>query len=128
VPSSKVKGTSIDPVTGEKVADAVIAQKVKVTTVKNKLGPPNRSVVLTIRYGSGVDNAFDLVDVGLKRGVLSRKSASSPIDIPGPTGEVVHSARSLQAAVDYLSEHPDIADHIEAILRDAIDGMTVDDE
>ena len=120
-PTSKVKGNTVDPVTGEAVSDAVIAQKVRVTTVKNKLGAPNRSVVLTIRYGSGVDNAFDLVDVGLKRGVLARKSASSPIEVPGPDGTVVHTARSLQGAVDYLSTHEDVAEHIESVLRDAIE-------
>jgi len=120
-PSAKVKGKGVDPVTGEEKPDAVIAQRVRVTTVKNKLGAPNRSVVLTIRYGSGVDNAFDLVDVGLKRGVLVRKSKTSPIDIPGPDGEVVHTARSLQDAIDYVSENQEVSDHIEAVLRAAIE-------
>lgn len=55
--------------------DKVIGNQTRVKVVKNKLAPPFREVCFDIMYGEGISKASELIEFGLKLGLL-KKSGS----------------------------------------------------
>ncbi len=55
-----------------KSGDEVHGSRTRVRVVKNKMAPPFREAEFDVRYGSGIDGAAELVDLGCERGVLDK--------------------------------------------------------
>ncbi len=55
-----------------KQGEAIIGNRVKVKVVKNKVAPPFRACEFDIMYNEGISLAGDLMDVGLKFGVMTK--------------------------------------------------------
>jgi len=53
-----------------KERDEVVGNQTRVKVVKNKLAPPFKSVEFDIMYGEGVSKVGELVDLGVKAGVV----------------------------------------------------------
>ncbi|MEK7666028.1 MAG: recombinase RecA [Patescibacteria group bacterium] len=62
-----------------KQAEQIIGNRVKVKVVKNKVAPPFRACEFDIMYNEGISLAGDLIDVGLKFGVVSKNGNSYSI-------------------------------------------------
>src|SRR3954471_20675586 len=65
----------IRPIGALKEADAVVGGRTRVKVVKNKMAPPFREAEFAIRWGTGIDAAADLLDMGVMLGVVEKSGA-----------------------------------------------------
>jgi recombination protein RecA len=90
--------------------DEVIGNQTKVKVVKNKVAPPFREVEFDILYGEGISKTGELLDLGVKGGIIE-KSGSWYSHDSQRIGQGRENARK------FLSDNPDIAQVIEAQVR-----------
>lgn len=96
-----------------KDGDKVIGADTKIKVVKNKVAAPHREAEVRILYGEGISREFDLLKVGGMRGILEK--SGTWISYKGERlGQGAENARM------FLVEHPDVADKIDAEVRDLI--------
>jgi recombination protein RecA len=55
-----------------KVGDTVVGSKTRVKVVKNKLARPFQEAEFEIRWGTGIDGPTDLLDYGMRAGVITK--------------------------------------------------------
>ena len=55
-----------------KSGDEIHGSRTRVRVVKNKLAPPFREAEFDVRYGTGIDNPAELIDLGCDRGVIEK--------------------------------------------------------
>ncbi|MBE6447461.1 MAG: recombinase RecA [Alphaproteobacteria bacterium] len=94
--------------------DEVIGNQVRVKVVKNKVAPPFRIVDFDIIYGEGISKTGELVDMGVKIGLIDKSGAWYSYN-----GEKIGQGR--EAAKAYLKTHPNIADSVEQGIRNNAD-------
>ncbi len=58
-----------------KNGDDAVGSRTRVKVVKNKMAPPFQEAEFELRWGSGIDGAADLLDLGLARGVVEKSGA-----------------------------------------------------
>jgi recombination protein RecA len=58
-----------------KNGDEVSGNRTRVKVVKNKLAPPFREAEFDVRYGSGIDRAAELIDMGVELGVIDKSGS-----------------------------------------------------
>ena len=90
--------------------DDVIGSQTRVKIVKNKVAPPFKVVDFDIMYGEGISKTGELIDLGVKAGIVEKAGAwfsykSKKI------------GQGRENAKIFLKEHPDIANEIEAKIR-----------
>ena len=90
--------------------DEVIGNQTKVKVVKNKVAPPFREVEFDILYGEGISKTGELLDLGVKGGIIE-KSGSWYSHDSQRIGQGRENARK------FLAANPDIAASIEAQVR-----------
>ena len=90
--------------------DDVIGSQTRVKIVKNKVAPPFKTVDFDIMYGEGISKTGELVDLGVKAGIVDKAGAWFSYN-----GEKIGQGR--ENAKTYLREHPDVADEIEKKIR-----------
>jgi len=90
--------------------DEVIGNQTRVKVVKNKVAPPFREVEFDILYGEGISKTGELLDLGVKGGIIE-KSGSWYSHDSQRIGQGRENARK------FLADNPDIAQTIEAQVR-----------
>jgi recombination protein RecA len=90
--------------------DEVIGNQTRVKVVKNKLAPPFKQVEFDIMYGEGVSKTGELIDLGVKAGVVEKSGAWFSYD-----SQRIGQGRENSKA--FLKQNPDIANRIEAAIR-----------
>ena len=90
-----------------KDGDKVVGNRTRVKVVKNKMAPPFREVEFDILYGEGISHEGDLVDLGAECGAVEKSGAWF-----GFEGDRIGQGR--ENAKQYLRDHPDVANRIEA--------------
>jgi recombination protein RecA len=90
-----------------KDGERVVGNRTRVKVVKNKMAPPFREVEFDIMYGEGVSHEGDLVDLGSECEAVEKSGAWFAFE-----GERIGQGR--ENAKQFLREHKDIADKIEA--------------
>src|SRR5262249_61852823 len=58
-----------------KERDEVVGNQTRVKVVKNKLAPPFKQVEFDIMYGEGVSKSGELIDLGVKAGVVEKSGS-----------------------------------------------------
>jgi recombination protein RecA len=94
-----------------KEKDEVVGNQTRVKVVKNKLAPPFRQVEFDIMYGEGISKMGELIDLGVKAGVVEKSGAWFSFDSQR-IGQGRNNARQ------FLLDHPDVAEALELKLRD----------
>lgn len=90
--------------------DDVIGSQTRVKIVKNKVAPPFKTVDFDIMYGEGISKTGELVDLGVKSGIIEKAGAWFSYN-----GEKIGQGR--ENAKKFLKDNPQIADEIEAKIR-----------
>ena len=88
----------------------IIGSRVRVKVVKNKLAPPFRQAEFDIMYGEGISREGELLDLGLKLGVIEKIGAWYSYQ-----DERLGQGRENSKA--FLKAHPEIAKEIEEKIR-----------
>ena len=88
----------------------VIGSQTRVKIVKNKVAPPFKVVDFDIMYGEGISKTGELIDLGVKSGIIEKAGAWFSYK-----GDKIGQGR--ENAKNFLREHPDIADEIEGKIR-----------
>jgi recombination protein RecA len=91
--------------------DEVVGNQTRVKVVKNKLAPPFRQVEFDIMYGEGISKVGELIDLGVKAGVVEKSGAWFSCDSQ-------RIGQGRENAKQFLRDHPDMADSIEKRVRD----------
>ena len=94
-----------------KKGDEVIGNETRVKVVKNKIAPPFKNVQFDILYGEGVSRHGELLDYGVRHGIVEKSGAWY-----GYGSDRIGQGRDN--ARRFLKEHPETADAIEATLRE----------
>jgi len=100
-----------------KEKDEVVGNLTKVKVVKNKVAPPFRVVEFDIMYGEGISKAGELIDLGVKSGIIE-KSGSWFSYNSQRIGQGKENAR------EYIKANPKVAAEIEAKIRAAAGTIT----
>ncbi len=93
-----------------KERDEVVGNQTRVKVVKNKLAPPFKQVEFDIMYGEGVSKVGELIDLGVKAGVVEKSGAWFSYDSQ-------RIGQGRENAKTFLKENPDMAAKIEAQVR-----------
>jgi recombination protein RecA len=93
-----------------KERDEVIGNQTRVKVVKNKLAPPFKQVEFDIMYGEGVSRTGELIDLGVKAGVVEKSGAWFSYNSQ-------RLGQGRENAKKFLTENAEIANEIELALR-----------
>jgi len=92
--------------------DEVVGNQTRVKVVKNKVAPPFKQVEFDIMYGVGISKTGELIDLGVKAGIVEKSGSWFSYD-----GSRIGQGR--EAAKTFLAANPDIAQSIEKAIREA---------
>jgi recombination protein RecA len=93
-----------------KERDEVVGNQTRVKVVKNKLAPPFKQVEFDIMYGEGVSKAGEIIDLGVKAGIVEKSGSWFSYDSQ-------RIGQGRENAKAFLRNNPDIASRIEAAIR-----------
>jgi recombination protein RecA len=92
--------------------DEVVGNQTRVKVVKNKLAPPFRQVEFDIMYGEGISKVGELIDLGVKAGIVEKSGAWFSHDSQ-------RIGQGRENAKQFLRDHKDVRETIEKKIRDA---------
>src|SRR5690242_10034299 len=93
-----------------KEREQVVGNQTRVKVVKNKVAPPFKQVEFDIMYGEGISKTGELVDLGVKAGIVEKSGAWFSFD-----GQRIGQGR--ENTKTFLKENPKIADTLERAIR-----------
>ena len=93
-----------------KEREETIGSQTRVKVVKNKVAPPFRVVEFDIMYGSGISKTGELVDLGIKAGLVEKSGSWFSYDSQ-------RIGQGRENAKQFLKENPEIAAKLEAAIR-----------
>ncbi|MEL6360290.1 MAG: recombinase RecA [Pseudomonadota bacterium] len=99
--------------------DEVVGNQTRVKVVKNKVAPPFRQVEFDIMYGEGISYTGELVDLGVKAGVVEKSGSWFSYN-----GERIGQGR--ENVKQFLKDHPEMANEIDQAVR-ANAGLVADE-
>ncbi len=94
-----------------KEREEVIGNQTRVKVVKNKVAPPFKQVEFDIMYGAGISKAGELIDLGVKAGVVEKSGAWFSYDSQ-------RLGQGRENAKAYLKSNPEAAARIEQAIRE----------
>jgi len=92
--------------------DEVVGNQTRVKVVKNKLAPPFKQVEFDIMYGEGISKMGELVDLGVKAGIVEKSGSWFSYDSQ-------RLGQGRENAKTFLMENPDVAGVIETSIRES---------
>ncbi|MEN2787948.1 recombinase RecA [Sphingomonas qilianensis] len=94
--------------------DEIIGNATRVKVVKNKVAPPFKQVEFDIMYGQGVSKIGEILDLGVKAGLVEKSGAWFSYDS-------VRIGQGRENSKTFLKEHPEICDRLELAIRTRTD-------
>ena len=88
----------------------IIGNRTRAKIVKNKVAPPFREAEFDIMYGEGISKVGELVDLGVKLDLVQKSGSWFSM------GDV-RLGQDRDAVKQYLKDHPEEADALEAEIR-----------
>ena len=99
--------------------EEIIGNQTRVKVVKNKVSPPFRVVEFDIMYGQGISKLGELIDIGVKSGIIDKSGAWFSYK-----GDKIGQGRENSKI--FLQENPKIASEIETLIRSKSDDLSED--
>jgi recombination protein RecA len=93
-----------------KKGDEIMGSETRVKVVKNKVAPPFRQADFDILYGEGISREGEIIELGSTHGMIEKSGAWYAYQ-GTKIGQGKDNARQ------YLKEHPEVAQEVEAALR-----------
>ena len=90
--------------------DEVVGNQTRVKVVKNKVAPPFKVVDFDIMYGEGVSKTGELIDLGVKGGIVEKSGAWFSYNS-------TRIGQGRENAKTFLKDNPAMAAEIEATIR-----------
>src|SRR6478672_10868290 len=90
--------------------DDIVGNTTRVKVVKNKVAPPFKQVEFDIMYGEGVSKVGEILDLGVKAGIVEKSGAWFSYDS-------VRIGQGRENSKTYLKENPDLMAKLEAAIR-----------
>ena len=90
--------------------DEVTGNSTRVKVVKNKVAPPFKQVEFDIMYGEGISKTGEILDLGVKAGLVEKSGAWFSYDS-------IRIGQGRENAKTWLKENPDQSDRLEAAIR-----------
>ena len=90
--------------------DEVVGNQTRVKVVKNKLAPPFKMVEFDIMYGEGISKMGELLDLGIKAGIVEKSGSWFSCDS-------VRIGQGRENAKQFLRENTEMAEDIERRIR-----------
>jgi len=107
VPTGRIDGRRSETL---KSGGEMIGNRTRAKVVKNKVAPPFREAEFDIMYGEGISKLGEMLDLGVKLDLVQKSGSWFNM------GEV-RLGQGRDAAKQYLRDHPDEADALEANIR-----------
>ncbi|WP_237216646.1 recombinase RecA [Falsiroseomonas oryziterrae] len=99
-----------------KERDTTTGNQTRVKVVKNKMAPPFRQVEFDIMYGEGISKVGELIDLGVKAGVVEKSGAWFSCDSQ-------RIGQGRENAKQFMRDNPDVADSVEKRIRAQANGL-----
>ena len=93
-----------------KEREEVVGNQTRVKVVKNKVAPPFKQVEFDIMYGEGVSKMGELIDLGVKAGVVEKSGAWFSYDS-------TRLGQGRENSKTFLKANPELAARIEEAIR-----------
>jgi recombination protein RecA len=93
-----------------KEREDIVGNTTRVKVVKNKVAPPFKQVEFDIMYGEGISRTGELVDLGVKAGIVEKSGAWFSYDS-------MRLGQGRENAKLFLKQNSEIADRIEQAIR-----------
>jgi len=94
----------------------VVGNQTRVKVVKNKVAPPFRVVEFDIMYGEGISKTGELLDLGVRAGVVEKSGSWFSYDSQ-------RIGQGRENGKQFLKDNPAVAQQIENAIR-AQSGLT----
>jgi recombination protein RecA len=92
----------------------VVGNRVKVRVTKNKVAPPFREAEFDIMFNEGISKVGDILDIGVNMEIITKRGAFF-------TYGDVKLGQGRENGKDFLRDHPEIANEIEAAIRSNVE-------
>ena len=107
--------------------DEVVGNQTRVKVVKNKVAAPFKQIEFDIMYGEGISKTGELLDLGVKAGIVDKSGAWFSYDSQ-------RLGQGRENSKNFLRENPEVAEEIEMAIRqnaglksDLIENISPDD-
>ncbi len=96
--------------------DDIVGNATRVKVVKNKVAPPFKQVEFDIMYGEGISKIGEILDLGVKAGIVEKSGAWFSYDS-------IRIGQGRENSKTYLKENPELCDRLEAAIRGQTEGL-----
>src|SRR6201989_1852514 len=90
--------------------DDIVGNTTRVKVVKNKVAPPFKQVEFDIMYGEGISKTGEILDLGVKAGLVEKSGAWFSYDS-------IRIGQGRENSKTYLTENPEVALRLENAIR-----------
>ncbi|MFC4291886.1 recombinase RecA [Sphingorhabdus arenilitoris] len=94
----------------------IVGNATRVKVVKNKVAPPFKQVEFDIMYGTGISKTGELLDLGVKAGLVEKSGSWFSYDS-------VRIGQGRENSKQWLLDNPEMADKLEAAIRGKTDAV-----
>ncbi len=94
--------------------EEIVGNTTRVKVVKNKVAPPFRQVEFDIMYGEGISKTGEILDLGVKAGIVEKSGAWFSYDS-------IRIGQGRENSKTFLKANPDVANRLEDAIRGKTD-------
>jgi recombination protein RecA len=99
-----------------KNGDEIVGNTTRVKVVKNKVAPPFKQVEFDIMYGQGISKIGEILDLGVKAGLVEKSGAWFSYDS-------IRIGQGRENAKTFLTENPELMQRLESAIRTRTDAV-----
>jgi len=96
-----------------KNGEEVLGKATRVKVIKNKVAPPFRKAEFDIMFGEGISKTGEIVDLGVELGIIKKSGSWFSYND-------TKLAQGRDATKQVISDNPELAEELEALIKEAI--------